>query len=180
MSLQDRLMELSPYNVDFKFCGEWFLIGIEYKKGWQVIKPSNELIEHLAKGGRYYYCAPSKEVSVDEVFGCISETIEHNKDLEKKVELFQAKVGELQEIFSSEDLATLQTLEFKFKKNGKKGRKPSKAAEPAGEGEKAEKEEETQVYEDFVEEKGKPVAAEEEGGIYVDDGVKYVDTLKDL
>lgn len=153
MSLQDRLMKLAQYNVDFKFYDEWVLIGIQYEKGWHILKPTNSLIEHLSKNNKYYYCAPLKEVSVDEVFDCITETIEYNKDLEKKVELFQEKVNELQNIFSTEDYETLLTLSFKMKKRKKKIKVD-------------EKEIKDNLYEDVNE-------------LY-DEGVQFVDTLNEI
>lgn len=48
------------------------------------------------------------EVSFDEVFNSIKETIDYNIDLQKKVNLFKAKVDELQEIFAKEDLKHLE------------------------------------------------------------------------
>lgn len=120
MTLQENLIELSPYNIDFRYYGNWYLIGVQYKEGWQILEPDNPLIEHMPKDGKYYYSAPMNEVSIDEIFNSIKDTIEHNKDLQKKVELFQQKIEELQNIFSVEDYDTLLTLNFKYKKYKKK------------------------------------------------------------
>lgn len=132
MTIQDILLELSAYNVDCRINGEWFLIGLKFKKDWQILQPSNPLIEFVENEGIQYYGAPLKDVSFDEVFECIKETIEHNKDLEKRVILFQEKVTELQEIFKKEDYKTLKTLEFKFKKpKENKERKKSTEKQPS-------------------------------------------------
>ena len=120
MTLQENLKELSPYNIDFRYYGNWYLVGIQYKEGWQILEPDNPLIEHMPKDGKYYYSAPMNEVSIDEIFDSIKGTIEHNKDLQKKVELFQQKIEELQNIFSVEDYETLLTLDFRYKKHKKK------------------------------------------------------------
>lgn len=120
MTLQENLIELSPYNIDFRYYGNWYLIGVQYKEGWQILEPDNPLIEHMPKDGKYYYSAPMNKVSIDEIFNSIKDTIEHNKDLQKKVELFQQKIEELQNIFSVEDYDTLLTLSFKYKKYKKR------------------------------------------------------------
>jgi hypothetical protein len=53
----------------------------------------------------------------------IDETIEYNRELELKVELFRNKMAELQEIFAQESLDVLNTLEFKIKKKKEKMKK---------------------------------------------------------
>ena len=48
--------------------------------------------------------------------------------MEKKVELFQVKVNELQNIFSELDYEELVTVEFKYKKKKKANKKQSQKA----------------------------------------------------
>ena len=90
-----------------------------YKKSWQILKPLNELIEQRENDDRIYYCAPLNQVDADDVFSSIRDTINYNIDMEKKVELFQVKVNELQNIFSELDYEELVTIEFKYKKKKK-------------------------------------------------------------
>ena len=90
-----------------------------YKKSWQILKPLNELIEQRENDDRIYYCAPMNQVDADDVFVSIRDTINYNIDMEKKVELFQVKVNELQNIFSELDYEELVTIEFKYKKKKK-------------------------------------------------------------
>lgn len=120
MTIQDNLKEFAPYNIDFKINNEWFVVGVEFNKSWQIIMPQNKQIEHVEKSDRHYYCAPLSDVNFDEVFNCIRDTISYNKDMEKKVELFQQKIKELQELFSILEYDELCTIEFKTKKKKRK------------------------------------------------------------
>ena len=119
MTLQDSLKEFAPYNIDIKMMQGWLIVGMTYKKSWQILKPLNELIEQRENDDRIYYCAPMNQVDADDVFVSIRDTINHNIDMEKKVELFQVKVNELQNIFSELDYEELVTIEFKYKKKKK-------------------------------------------------------------
>lgn len=119
MTLQDSLKEFAPYNIDIKMIQGWLIVGMTYKKSWQILKPLNELIEQRENDDRIYYCAPMNQVDADDVFVSIRDTINYNIDMEKKVELFQVKVNELQNIFSELDYEELVTVEFKYKKKKK-------------------------------------------------------------
>ena len=119
MTLQDSLKEFAPYIIDIKMMQGWLIVGMTYKKSWQILKPLNELIEQRENDDRIYYCAPMNQVDADDVFVSIRDTINYNIDMEKKVELFQVKVNELQNIFSELDYEELVTIEFKYKKKKK-------------------------------------------------------------
>lgn len=112
MNLQDIMVKLAEYSVGCRIMDGYFLINITYKDNWNVIPPENDKIEFAQKNGVSYYMAMINEVSFDEVFNSIKETIDYNIDLQKKVNLFKAKVDELQEIFAKEDLETLRTIRF--------------------------------------------------------------------
>lgn len=112
MNLQDIMVKLAEYSVGCRIMDGYFLINITYKDNWNVIPPENDKIEFAQKNGVSYYMAMINEVSFDEVFNSIKETIDYNVDLQKKVNLFKAKVDELQEIFAKEDLETLRTIRF--------------------------------------------------------------------
>lgn len=128
MTLQDSLKEFAPYNIDIKMIQGWLIVGMTYKKSWQILKPLNELIEQRENDDRIFYCAPLNQVDADDVFSSIRDTINYNIDMEKKVELFQIKVNELQNIFSELDYEELVTIEFKYKKKKKANKKQSQKA----------------------------------------------------
>lgn len=122
LNLQDKMIELASYNVGCKIENGYYLITIHYEDNWKIIPPENSLIECATHNGATYYCAPVSEVSFDEVFISINETIEYNMDLERKVVLFKEKVSELQTIFAEEELDVLRTITFKYKKSKRKNK----------------------------------------------------------
>ena len=120
MNLQDIMVKLAEYSVGCRIMDGYFLINITYNENWNVIPPENDKIEFAQKNGVSYYMAMINEVSFEEVFNSIKETIDYNIDLQKKVNLFKAKVDELQEIFAKEDLETLRTVTFEYNKKKEK------------------------------------------------------------
>lgn len=123
MNLQDILMKLSAYSVGCRIINGNFMINITYDEGWKVIPPENEKIEFEQRGNITYYAASINEVSFDDVFESIKETIDYNIDLQRKVTLYKAKVDELQEIFANESLDKLRTITFIFDEKKKPKRK---------------------------------------------------------
>ena len=122
MDLQEKLIELSEYGVSFNVASGNFVIKIKYNSNWTIIQPDgNEIAFYRDENDDsvYYYVA-SVTTSIDKIFFAIDETIEYNRELELKVELFKEKMSELQEIFAQEPLDVLRTLEFKIKKKKKK------------------------------------------------------------
>lgn len=127
-NLQEKLIELSQYNVTFNVANGNFIIRVKYKTDWDIIKPANENISFYRDENDellYYYVAPIS-ITIDEIFYAIDETILFNKELEEKVILFNEKVKELQTIFAKESIETLNTLEFKVKR--KKEKKKDKSS----------------------------------------------------
>lgn len=172
MMIQDILTELSPYNVNFKINNGWILIGLEFNKNWQIIQPSDTSIEFCEQNGICYYGAQLGQVSFEQLYECIQDTIEYNKDLEKRIKLFQEKSNELQELFKVEDYETLKTLEFKFKR--KKIKKENKEIEVNIQNETSNDKDNIGIKEVVknTEQEIKPIP--------VDDGVVFVDTIKEM
>lgn len=131
MDLQEKLIELSEYSVNFNVANGNFVIKVKYNDEWSIIKPDNNDIAFYRDENDdsvYYYVAPIT-ISLDKLFLAIDETIEYNRELELKVELFRNKMAELQEIFAQESLDVLNTLEFKIKKKKRDKIKKSKQTE---------------------------------------------------
>ncbi len=122
MDLQNKLIELSNYNVTFNVANGNFIVRIRYDEKWDVIEPENNKIAFYrdeTDNLLCYYVAPIS-ISIDEIFHAIDETIEYNKELEEKVILFNEKMKELQVIFAKEPISVLKTMEFKMKKKKQK------------------------------------------------------------
>lgn len=190
MTMQDILIELSDYDVSCQIKNGFFMIGVSFNKDWQILEPVNPQIEFVSQNGMWYYAASLKEVTVDEVFQCIKETIEHNKDLERRLLLFQEKIGELEHLFKDEDYDKLKTLEFTFRvkeDSNKNDKKTSRRKKVKG---KNTKEAKTQIEkentepiatatEEFKQQENTTKAYTSEP-ISVDNGVVFVDTIAEI
>lgn len=117
-NLQEKLVSLSTYGATFEVSKGNFIVRVKYKDDWTIIQPSDDVVkmykdEHDAN--LYYYVTPiTTDIAL--LFECIDDTIGYNKEMEEKVEYFKEKLGELRELFASESLDTLKTLEFKVKR----------------------------------------------------------------
>jgi len=125
MDIQDKLIELSQYGVNFNVANGKFVIKIKYNDKWTVIQPEKTDIEFYRDENDdtvYYYVAPIS-VAIENIFSAIDETIEYNRELELKIVLFKEKMNELQELFAKEPLEVLNTLEFRVRKRKEKAKK---------------------------------------------------------
>lgn len=115
MTLNEQLIRLSSYKINFNIYEGTVIISLEYPKDWTVLEINSIDIQTTSENGRQFYWVPL-QMDVEKVFELIDETIEYNKDIEAKSELFKQKIDEMRKIFLEEDLQTLRTMEFKMKK----------------------------------------------------------------
>lgn len=115
MTLNEQLIRLSSYKINFNIYEGTVIISLEYPKDWTVLEINSSDIQTTSENGRQFYWVPL-QTDVEKVFELIDETIEYNKDIEAKSELFKQKIDEMRKIFLEEDLHTLKTMEFKMKK----------------------------------------------------------------
>ena len=109
MNLQEKIISLSEYKLGFNIYSGHTIINVTYPKTWSVLKPENENITFArdeVNKDTYYYSAPIT-FNMEEIFQNIEATIEFNKEMEKKIELFHIKQSELQNIFIDESYETL-------------------------------------------------------------------------
>ena len=79
-----------------------------------------------------YYFVTKVDDGVENVFDAIDFVVKLNKSIEEKKQLLQEKANELSELFASEPIERLRTLEFVFKpqkKQLRKGKKNKKTEE---------------------------------------------------
>lgn len=165
MTLEDRLRELSNYDISFEIKNSYYHISLVFDPHWEVIS-DNEYIYVEQRNGVYHYIASIGSVGLEDIFNMVEATIAYNKDLEKKLELFKEKTAELQEIFSKESLEVLTTLEFKFSKPKKKTvkKKTTKTEETV---EKTEETTEVKENETSTVETEQPISNSEEENVAV-------------
>lgn len=127
MTASDRVVDYTEYDIRLQLSKGCYVVGVRFDKRWKVLKPSDERVRcmpsNTEKDDSVFYVADI-ETGTDPIYDAIDETIAYNIEAQMKIDLFKAKVKELQEIFSTEDYARLATLEFKMK--NKAGRRPKK------------------------------------------------------
>ena len=134
MRLEEKLISLSEYGVNFRTYKDNFIVSITFKDGWSIIKPSDEKIKFLKdneKSNTYYYATEvSKDTThLEGIFETIDETINHNKEVEEKVVLLKEKIDELSKLFVDTPISELKRLEFKIPPQKKTGQSSKKKKE---------------------------------------------------
>jgi hypothetical protein len=94
-------------------------VRVQFPKGWGC----SELTEYNYKVKAvddeipgYFYFFADMEIGFDKVFDAIEYNIQFNEEAQAKVSLLREKIEELKNIFETEDINVLKTLEFKLKK----------------------------------------------------------------
>lgn len=146
MEIKDFFEKLSEFNVEFKMIDGWYVVLINFPSKWEIIESENENIKHsVSNDKRHVYLGEINKVDIGEIYQLLVETIKLNKENALKVQLFQEKIKELQQLFGEETLDRLKTIHFTFgnveKELKKRGRKPKMKIEDV---------KETQVNNDFV------------------------------
>jgi hypothetical protein len=137
-TFQERVKALQDFRPNIEFRDDAFILKIRFNKAWTVLEPEDpKKVAYSAdenKPGLHWYVSTIE--NSDLVFDLIEQTIEVNKEMEKKITLYKEKVKELQELFLSDiPYNKLTTLEFTFppqKKAKKKVLKEVITTEEAG------------------------------------------------
>jgi hypothetical protein len=131
MNIKERIERLGIYFNSMNVAAENNIIyvRVQFPKGWGC----SELTEHnfsvtavTDEIPGYFYFFANMDVGFDKIFDAIEYNILFNEEAQTKVTLLREKIEELKNIFENEDINTLKTLEFKYKK--KKNRITKKAS----------------------------------------------------
>ena len=113
--LQDEIMKLGDYFRGIEYFNDALIVKVNFPPRWQVF-PSNDNLIKPAKSetssGEYFYYGNMNNVSLDNIFSLIQETIEANKDAELKIKLMAEKMNELKELFKKNAYDDLTRLKF--------------------------------------------------------------------
>ena len=146
--LQDRIKDLSDYRPDIAYKDGAFILKIKFDKNWRIIEPSDDDIAYAKDDNvpnLHWYVSTIE--NTDKLFDLIEETIELNKEFEKKAGLYKEKVKELQELFLSDiPYDKLKTIQFVIPEPIAKPKPKTKKTQPKTQ----KKSEETTVSETAV------------------------------
>lgn len=134
LNLQDRINRISQYFKGMEMTNNLWIIRVQYGDRWGVY-PSDDNSIKVAKSeevpNEWFYYGNAIEVSVDDIFDLIENTIEVNLSAAAKLELLSAKFEELKKLFATETLERLNTLQFVItdKKSSARKKRTKKAVE---------------------------------------------------
>lgn len=123
-SLQDRIRNLQPYFLGFEIKETLYIMRIALPSRWSAYNSEDNLIKVTKSdtNNEWFYYADINEVDLNDIFDLVEDTILTNESVTKKIELMRQRMEELKELFQSETLERLETLQFVFDDT----RKPSK------------------------------------------------------
>lgn len=128
MNIKERIKKLGAYfnNLNISSENNIIYVHVKFPKGWGC----SEVTEHnfnvkcvQDEIPGYFYFYADIEVGFDKLFDAIEFNIKFNEEVQAKVELLKCKIEELKDLFEIEDIETLKTLEFKYKKKKEKNSK---------------------------------------------------------
>lgn len=126
LTLQDRIKAVQQYFRGLDIKETLFIVRIVYPSKWTAYNREDEVIKVAKAEGRnneWYYYAETNEVDIEDIFDLIDDTIKTNEAVYQKIELMKVKMEELKDLFQSESLERLQTLEFVFNDSKRSKRK---------------------------------------------------------
>lgn len=121
--IQDKIDKIKDYFRSMEVAQGVSFVKVEFDEKWSVYPSEDGKIKVTKVKNNpkmWYYFGNINEVSFDEIFDLIDNTIITNLNANKKLELLNMKFNELKEIFANESLETLKTLKFVFKPKRKK------------------------------------------------------------
>lgn len=120
--IKERIDNIKKYFSKIELIDGILIVRVIFNDKWGIIRKNESSIKIVkddeVKNG-YMYWAKDGEVTLDDIFDYIEETVKYNEINEMKMKLLKDKIHELSNIFAEEDLKTLQTLKFTYKKNKK-------------------------------------------------------------
>lgn len=117
VTLQQRMDNMRPYFRAIEVYNDALIVKVIYPNNWKAYPSEDGRVKVTPSDdpkmpNMSYYYADSNNVTYDDIFDLIEETIKANQDIVLKVELLKEKVEELKELFSKLPYDELKTLRF--------------------------------------------------------------------
>lgn len=124
MDLQKNILDLGDYFKEMNIVENIVYILVAFPNKWLISSTIKDnfnvnvtIKKDYAKDNKIgYYFYTKFDDNTDNLFDAIKYTIDFNLQAEEKIKLLLSKVEELKDIFDKEDINTLKTLQFKYKK----------------------------------------------------------------
>jgi len=121
-NITDNIKRIENYFVNLNIAEGKAYILAKFPDKWTVFEKFDQLnVEAVkSKDGNGYYFFTDAENGVENLFTAIEFVENTNKDIEEKTQLLKEKMNELKQLFLTNDVKKLKTLEFEFKRTPKK------------------------------------------------------------
>ena len=136
MNLQHRIKKKEGYFKSIEIHNGYLTMIVNFKPKWGVFPSPDEKIKvgNSPSGVKdeWVYYGKYDEVTVDEIFDLVEQTIDVNLEAALKIELMKEKIDELKKLFAETPYSKLQTLTFNIEeistdiKSKNKSRKANK------------------------------------------------------
>ena len=139
MNLQDRIKKNEGYFKSIEIHNGYLTMIVNFKPKWGVFPSPDEKIKvgNSPSGikDEWVYYGKYDEITVDEIFDLVEQTIDVNLEAALKIELMKEKIEELKKLFAETPYSKLQTLSFnieditndiRYKNKSRKANKRSK------------------------------------------------------
>ena len=114
--MQNRINKIKDYFIGFNIADGIAYVKVMFPEKWSVtdteILESNFSASVVSAEDRGIYFYSDMNNGITNLFDAIDFTIDFNKDMEKKSQLFVTKLEELKNLFSTLTLEELMSLEF--------------------------------------------------------------------
>jgi len=113
--LQNKIDEIKPYFRSLETYNDALIVRVQFPNKWAVFPSDDGKIKPAPSSqvaNEYFYYGDGKDVSLEDIFDFVKETIEVNQSLEIKAKLLVERAKELQELFETTPLEKLKTLKF--------------------------------------------------------------------
>lgn len=128
MDLQKNILNLGDYFKEMNIVENVIYILVAFPNKWLISNTIKDnfnvnvtIKKDYNKDNKFgYYFFTDFNDNADNLFDAINYTINFNLQAEEKIKLLLSKIEELKKIFDEEDINTLKTLQFKYKKKKNK------------------------------------------------------------
>lgn len=129
--LQDRIKKNEEYFKSIEVHNGYLTMTVSFKDKWGVFPSPDEKIKvgESPNGvkNEWVYYGKYNEITVEDIFDLVEQTIEVNLEAALKIELMKEKIEELKNLFSQTPYSKLQTLTFNLHEDVKPKNKSRKA-----------------------------------------------------
>ena len=128
--LKDRIKKNEEYFKSIEIHNGYLTMTVQFKDKWGVFPSPDEKIKvgssPNGKQNEWVYYGKYDEITSEDIFDLVEQTVEVNLEAALKIELLKKKIDELKSLFAKTPYSKLETLTFHLEDENKSKTKPKK------------------------------------------------------